>query len=130
MSNTVWHFANCNTFRAIFGLTSFIWAFYFTFRFFTFYVTYCISRFLTTCMTTRWSKIYFIFHLNITHIQGHKLLDIWGHHISKHIKDDSEVQLIVLKIIIILLINWLKLSSYNNQIIILDCYYYYSIFLK
>ena len=98
MSDTVWHFANSNTFRAIFSFTCFIWAFNFTFRFFTFDITNGISWFLTTSMTTRWSfkKFY------ITHKLDHKLQDILGHHISKHIMDGNEVLLITLVIVFML----------------------------
>jgi hypothetical protein len=46
-------FANSNAFRAIKHFTSFIWAFNFTFRFFTFYIANSVFGFSTRCMTFR-----------------------------------------------------------------------------
>ena len=92
MSNTVWHFANCYTFRTIFCFTCFIWAFNFAFWFFAFNITYSVSGFLTTSMTSWWS----IYLLYFTRKLGHIQLGILDHRISKRIMDDNVVQLVIL----------------------------------
>ncbi len=72
MSNTMWHFAYCYTFWAIFSFTSFIRTFNLTFWFFTFNITNSISWLLTTSVTsTRSGNLLFY-----TRKQDHKLLDI------------------------------------------------------
>jgi hypothetical protein len=47
MGNAVWLFTDGDTFWAIFSFTSLIWAFDFTFWFFTFNITDGVSWFLT-----------------------------------------------------------------------------------
>jgi len=44
MSNTMRLFTNSYAFRAIKHFAAFIWAFYFTFWFFAFYITNCVFR--------------------------------------------------------------------------------------
>ena len=53
MGDTMGWFADGNTFRTVEHFTSFIWAFNFTFRFFTFYIANCVFGFSTTGVTFR-----------------------------------------------------------------------------
>ena len=71
MSDAMWHFADGNTFWAIFSFTSFIWAFNFAFWFFAFNIANCISWFLTTCMATRWSNSNIYYSHTGSQIAGH-----------------------------------------------------------
>ena len=71
MSNAMRLFTDCDTFWAIFSLASFIRTLNFAFRFFTFYITNCISGFLATGMTSRWSIIIYSYSHTGSQIAGH-----------------------------------------------------------
>lgn len=71
MCDAMWLFANSNTFWAIFGFTSFVWAFDFTFWFLALYIANRISWFLTACMTSWRSFNYYFYSHTGSHIAGH-----------------------------------------------------------
>lgn len=88
VSDAVGLFANSDTFRAVFSLTSFVGALDFTFGFLALHVANCVSGFLATGVASRGSMKLKIILLG-TRRRGRRLQGTWDRRISTRIGDGS-----------------------------------------